>query len=83
MLFYNAIWEFSSIEYSAGTVFIRQNLTHKDGPHTERIKIFPMAINPLHRYSNETERANQDNNGCFKLKKNLRSQWLIQKNSAL
>ena len=31
---------------SIGTVFIRQIVTYKDGPHTERIKIFIMAIDP-------------------------------------
>ena len=29
---------------SAGTVFIRQNLTYKDSAHNERIKIFIMAV---------------------------------------
>ena len=30
--------------YSAGTVFIRQSLTYKDGPDTERIKTFLMVV---------------------------------------
>ena len=29
-------------------------------PHAERIKIFILAIEQWHRYSNEAERANQD-----------------------
>ena len=36
----------SDYPISAGTVFIRQNLTSKDDPHAERIKIFVMAVNP-------------------------------------
>ena len=32
--------------FSAGTVFIRQNLTYKKGPSTERIKLFIMAVDP-------------------------------------
>ena len=35
-----------------------QILKYKDGPRTERIKIFLMAVDPEHRYSNEAERAN-------------------------
>ena len=37
-----------------------QILTYKDGPRTARIKIFLMAVDPIHRYSNEAERANLD-----------------------
>ena len=55
--------------FSAGTVFIRQNmtsvdvcrrhiLTYKDDPHTEFFLIFLMAVEPYHRYSNQPERAN-------------------------
>ena len=36
----------------------RQILTYKDGQGTERIKMFIMAVDPKHRYSNEAERAN-------------------------
>ena len=32
--------------FSAGTDFIRQNLTYKVGPHTERIEIFILAVDP-------------------------------------
>ena len=32
--------------FSAGTVFIRRNLTYKDGLCAERIKIFMMALDP-------------------------------------
>ena len=47
----------------------RQILTYKDGPRTERIKIFLMVVDPQHRYSNESERANSDSYGDFKLEK--------------
>ena len=30
----------------------------KDDPRTVRLKIFIMAVDPLHRYSNESEKAN-------------------------
>ena len=30
----------------ASTVFIRQNLTYRDGPSDERITIFPMTVDP-------------------------------------
>ena len=36
----------------------RQALTSTDGPRNERIKIFIMALDPGHKYSNESERAN-------------------------
>ena len=32
--------------FSAGTVFRRQNLTSRDGPRTEIVKIFIMAVDP-------------------------------------
>ena len=32
--------------------------TFKDDPRTERNIIFLMAVDPLHRYLNEAERAN-------------------------
>ena len=35
-----------------------QILTPKVDPRTERVKIFPMAVDPQQRYSNESERAN-------------------------
>ena len=37
---------------SAGTIFIRQNLTYKDDPRTERIEIFILAVDTQHGYSN-------------------------------
>ena len=43
--------------YSAGTVFIRQNLTRKDGPLNDRIKLFIMAVDPYYML-NKAERAN-------------------------
>ena len=42
----------------------------KVDPRTVRVKIFPMAVDPWHRYSNESERANEDIYDDFKLKKN-------------
>ena len=53
--------------FNAETNLIRQNLTSVDvrfrrlsidGPHTETNKIFLMAVEPQHRYSNDAERAN-------------------------
>ena len=44
-------------------------LSYQDGPLTRRIKIFPMAVDPQHRYLNEAERAEYDVNDDFKLKK--------------
>ena len=55
----------------------RQNLTSVDvlttkvDLRTVRVKILLMAVDPLHRYSNETERANEDIYDDFKLKKRL------------
>ena len=47
--------------FSAGTVFRRQNLTSTDEHRTERIAIYNiMAADPKNRYSNESERANED-----------------------
>ena len=48
------------ISFSAGTVFMRQNLTSVD------IK----AVDPYHRYANKAERANQDIYDEIKLKNN-------------
>ena len=36
----------SLTRFSAGTVFIRQNLTYKDDPRAERIKIVRIAVDP-------------------------------------
>ena len=53
--------------FSEEIVFIRQNLmykddleilTYKDDLRAERIKIFILAVDPEHRYSNKAERAN-------------------------
>ena len=38
----------------------RQILTSKVDPRTVRIKIFLLAVDPYHRYSNESERASKD-----------------------
>ena len=43
---------------SESDVCRRQILTYKDGPRTERVEIFIMTVDPSHRYSNESERAN-------------------------
>ena len=42
-----------------------------------------MAVDPKHRYSNESERADQDNNDDFKLKKNFGLHDLYKNNWAL
>ena len=44
--------------YSAGIDFSRQILTTKVDPRTVRVNIFIMVVDPEHRYSNESERAN-------------------------
>ena len=58
-------------------MFIRQNLPFIDSPHTERIKIFIMAVDPSQRYSNESKRVNKDIYDDFKLKKNLHGLYKI------
>ena len=67
--------------YSAGIDFSRQNLTSVDvscrrqilttkvDPRAARAKIFIMAVDPYHRYSNESGSANEDIYDDFKLKK--------------
>ena len=34
---------------------VRAPSVDKDGPRTERVQIFIMAVDPYHRYSNEEE----------------------------
>ena len=41
----------------------------KDGPRTERKKIFIVAVGPWHRYSNEAEKVNE-HLWWFQIKKN-------------
>ena len=70
--------------YSAGIdsdVSRRQILTSNVSPHTVRVQIFLMAVDPHHRYSNESERPNQDIYEDFKLNKTLWSPWCIYKNT--
>ena len=55
---------------SESDVCRRQILTYKDGPCTERIQIFLVAIDPLPRYSNEMETATQDIYDDFLIEKN-------------
>ena len=43
--------------FSMGTVFIRQDLTYKDGRRTGMKKTFIMVVGPYHRYSNAAKRA--------------------------
>ena len=57
--------------YSAGIAFRRQILTSKVHLRTVRENIFISAVDPLHRYSNESERANKDIVDGLKLKKPL------------
>ena len=54
----SASFEYLCYSFSAGTVFIRQILTYKDGSRTGRIKKSLMVVDPYHMYSNESERAN-------------------------
>ena len=42
---------------SDSDVYRRQVLTSKVNPRTEKVKIFTMAVDQQHRYSNEAERA--------------------------
>ena len=55
--------------FGAGIEFSRQNLTIKVDSLTVRVQIFLMAVDPYHRYSNETERDDKDNYDDFKSKK--------------
>ena len=64
---------------SESAVYRRQILTYKDGPRTERIKIFLMVADPYHVYLNEAERADQDIYDDFKLKKTFDSHGLYKK----
>ena len=43
------------------------------------MKIFNTAVDPEHRYSNESERVNEDTYDDFKWKKIFWSPWIIQK----
>ena len=62
----------------------RQILTTKVNPRTVGINIFLMAGNPQHRYSNESERVNEDIYKDFKLKITLCSRhFFTNKFSAL
>ena len=44
-------------------------------PRTVRVEIFVMAVDPSHRYSNESERANKDIYADFQVKKPFG--WMI------
>ena len=41
----------------------------KVNPRTVRVNIFLMVVDPSHRYSNESERANEDIYDDFELRK--------------
>ena len=75
--------------FSVGTEFRHQNhrhqiLTSKVSPRTDGIKIFIMVVDPKHRYLNDSETANWDTYGDFKLKKTTFSlQGLYRNISAL
>ena len=43
---------------SESEVCRRQIQTYKEGPRAERVKIFIMAVDQQHKYSNEAGRAN-------------------------
>ena len=55
----------------------------KVDPSTARIQIFIIAVDPYHRYSNESERADKGIYDDFKLKKILWLRCFLQINSAL
>ena len=69
--------------YSAGIVFIRQNITSVDGQRTVRIKIFILAIDPSNWYSNEAVGASQVIYNGLKLKKTFGLHCLYKNISAL
>ena len=73
----------TSILYFILYVCRRQILTTKVDPRTVRVKIFLMAVDPYHRYSNESERANWDVYDGFKMKKPFGLHGCYKKNSAL
>ena len=58
-------------------------MTTKVDPRAVRVKIFLMAVDPSHRYSNESERADEDIYDNFKLKKNPLVSIIFIKKSAL
>ena len=58
-------------------------MTYKDGPRTERNNIFIVAVDPLHRYSQEVKELTKTFYDYVKLKKTLWSPWFIQNVSAL
>ena len=64
--------------YSAVIDLSRQILPSKVDPYTVRIKIFLMIIDLYHRYSNESERANEGIYDDFKLKNPLVSKFFIK-----
>ena len=72
---FNLCEDESFIPYSAGIdftdVYRRQILTTEVDPRAVRIKIFIMAVDPWHGYSNESERDNEHIYDDLKLKKTL------------
>ena len=63
-------------------------MTTKVYPRTEKVKLFLMAVEPQHSYSNEVERANfiklyKIIYDYFKLKKTFSLRCFLQINSAL
>ena len=54
---------------SESDVCRRQILTTKVDPRTVGVQLFLMAIDTQHRYSNESERANEDICDDFKMEK--------------
>ena len=57
---------------------------YKDDPHTGRIKIFIMAVEPCHRYLNEPGKADvKDIHDDFKLAKPFSLYGLNRNNSGL
>ena len=68
---------------SESDVYRRQILTSEIDPRAVRIKIFIMAVDPYHRHSNKSERADKDIYDDFKLKKNLWFPRFSENNSAL
>ena len=56
------------LQSSESDVCRRQILTTKVDHRTVRVKIFLMAVDPQHRYSNESKRTNENIYDDFELK---------------
>ena len=71
----HVLWYKCVSPFSGETVFIHQILTYKDGPHTERIEIFLIAIDNIDIQMKQKELTKT----VMMIQKNLWFPWVIQK----